>query len=110
MLEILDQTTLKAVEAWTDLGLGTFELAYLRTKQGQEVDFVIIRDRKPWCLVEVKHSAADLSPSLAFFQERTKAPHAFQVELDAPYEAVDCFAHRGRPLRVSARTFLSQLI
>ena len=101
---------LKAVEGWTDLGLGTFELAYLRTKQGQEVDFVVIRDRKPWCLVEVKQSASDLSPSLAFFQERTKAPHAFQVELDAPYEAVDCFAHTGRPLRVSARTFLSQLI
>ncbi len=101
---------LKAVEGWTDLGLGSFELAYLRTKQGQEVDFVIIRDRKPWCLVEVKQSASDLSPSLAFFQERTKAPHAFQVELDAPYEAVDCFAHRGRPLRVPARTFLSQLL
>jgi hypothetical protein len=101
---------LKAVEGWTDLGLGTFELAYLRTKQGQEVDFVIIRDRKPWCLVEVKQSSSDLSPALAFFQERTKAPHAFQVELDAPYEDVDCFAERGRPLRVSARTFLSQLI
>lgn len=101
---------LKAVEGWTDLGLGNFELAYLRTKQGQEVDFVIVRDRKPWCLVEVKRSAAELSPSLAFFQERTGAPHAFQVELDAPYEAVDCFADRDRPLRVSARTFLSQLL
>jgi uncharacterized protein len=101
---------LKAVEGWTDLGLGTFDLAYLRTKQGHEVDFVIIRDRKPWCLVEVKQSAAELSPSLAFFQERTKAPHAFQVEIDTPYEAVDCFAHRGSPLRVPARTFLSQLL
>jgi len=101
---------LKAVEGWTDLGLGSFELAYLRTKQGQEVDFVIVRDRKPWCLVEVKPSASDLSPSLAFFQERTKAPYAFQVEIEPPYEAVDCFTERGRPLRVSARTFLSQLI
>jgi predicted AAA+ superfamily ATPase len=101
---------LKAVEGWTDLGLGTYELSYLRTKQGQEVDFVIIRDRKPWCLVEVKQSASELSPSLAFFQERTKALHAFQVELDAPYEEVDCFAHAGRPVRVPARTFLSQLI
>ena len=101
---------LKAVEAWTDLGLGTFELAYLRTKQGQEVDFVVIRDRKPWCLVEVKNAAADLSSSLAFFQQRTGAPHAFQVALDAPYEAVDCFAHRGRPVRVPGRTFLSQWV
>ena len=101
---------LKAVEAWTDLGLGTFELAYLRTKQRQEVDFVVVRDRKPWCLVEVKNGATELSPSLAFFQQRTGAPYAFQVELDAPYVPVDCFKHHGLPLRVPARTFLSQWV
>ena len=30
---------LKAVEGWTDLGLGDFELRYLRDKQKREVDF-----------------------------------------------------------------------
>ena len=37
---------LKAVEGWSDLGMGTFELRYLRDKQQREVDFVVIRDRK----------------------------------------------------------------
>ena len=31
---------LKAVEGWTDLGLGEFELGYLRDKEKREVDFV----------------------------------------------------------------------
>jgi len=45
---------LKAVEGWTDLGLGDFELRYLRDKQKREVDFLVVKDRRPWFLVEVK--------------------------------------------------------
>ena len=45
---------LKAVEGWTDLGFGDFELRYLRDKQKREVDFLVVRDRKPWFLVEVE--------------------------------------------------------
>jgi uncharacterized protein len=51
---------LKAVEHWTDLGLGDFELRYLRDKLQREVDFLIVRDRKPRLLVEVKASDARL--------------------------------------------------
>ncbi len=68
---------LKAVEGWTDLGFGDFELRYLRDKQKREVDFLVVRDRKPWFLVEVKLSDTSLSPSLAYFQGQTKAAHAF---------------------------------
>jgi predicted AAA+ superfamily ATPase len=49
---------LKAVEGWTDLGFGDFELRYVRDKQKREVDFLVVRDRKPWFLVEVKLSEA----------------------------------------------------
>ncbi|MBN1346802.1 MAG: ATP-binding protein, partial [Phycisphaerae bacterium] len=35
---------LKAVEGWTDLGLGAFELRYVRDKQQREVDFLVVRD------------------------------------------------------------------
>lgn len=100
---------LKAVEGWTDLGLGEFELGYLRDKRKREVDFVVVRDRKPWILVEAKKSDQRLSPSLRCFQEQTGAPHALQVVLDAEYVEADCFARAGRPLAVPARTFLSQL-
>lgn len=100
---------LKAVEGWTDLGIGNFELRYLRDKLKREVDFLIVRDRKPWCLVEVKASRAALSESLGYFQSRTKAPHAFQVVIDMPYVDADCFA-RQEPTTVPARAFLSQLL
>ncbi|MCX5682459.1 MAG: AAA family ATPase [Planctomycetota bacterium] len=101
---------LKAVEGWTDLGLGEFQLGYLRDRLKREVDFVIIRDRKPWMLVEAKKADEKLGASLAYFQEQTKAPLAFQVVLDADYVDADCFARPGGPQVVPARTFLSQLL
>lgn len=100
---------LKAVEGWTDLGFGDFELRYLRDKQKREVDFLIVRDRQPWFLVEVKLSDANLSPALGYFQAQTKAPHAFQVVMNLPYEPADCFQVR-RSVVVPAKTFLSQLL
>ncbi|HOD32433.1 MAG TPA: ATP-binding protein, partial [Holophaga sp.] len=100
---------LKAVEAWTDLGFGEFDLRYLRDKQKREVDFLVVKDQKPWFLVEVKTSDTRLSPSLAHFQSQTAAPHAFQVVLNLPFEDADCFSI-NRPAVVPALTFLSQLI
>jgi predicted AAA+ superfamily ATPase len=97
---------LKAVEGWTDLGFGDFELRYLRDKQKREVDFLVVRDRKPWFLVEAKHSHAHRSASLAYFQQQTKAPHAFQVVWNLPYEPADCFKDH-RPVVVPAKMFLS---
>jgi uncharacterized protein len=101
---------LKAVEGWTDLGLGEFQLGYLRDKQKREVDFVVARDGHPWILVEVKKAQEQLSPALAHFQDQVKAPFAFQVVLDAPFVDADCFAKSRGPLVVPARTFLSQLL
>jgi predicted AAA+ superfamily ATPase len=100
---------LKAVEAWTDLGFGSFELRYLRDKRKREVDFLVVRDNKPWFLVEVKLSDTGLSPTLSYFQAQTKARHAFQVVVNLAYEPADCFKVE-HPLVVPARTFLSQLL
>jgi predicted AAA+ superfamily ATPase len=99
---------LKSVEAWTDLGLGRFELRYIRDLQKREVDFVVIRDGEPWMLVEAKHGDSKLSKHLAYFQGATGAPYAFQVSMQADYVEADCFT-RNAPTIVPARTFLSQL-
>jgi hypothetical protein len=101
---------LKAVEGWTDLGLGDFRLVYLRDKEKREVDFVVIRDGRPWFLVEVKQSDTALHGPLTCSQRQLQAPHAFQVVIDADHVASDCFAQRGHPLVVPAQTFLSQLL
>ena len=101
---------LKAVDGWNDMGLGDFQLNYLRDRNQREVDFVVIKDSKPWFLVEVKNSDNSISPSLSFFQEQIKAPFAFQVVIEADYVDADCFSAQNRPMIVPAKTFLSQLI
>jgi len=100
---------LKAVETWTDLGYGEFTLNYLRNKQKREVDFVVVRDAKPWFLVEVKKGDESLSGSLSLYQRQTGAKHAFQVVLDGEYVERSCFDYES-PVVVPAKTFLSQLV
>ena len=102
---------LKAAEGWHDLGYGSFEVRYVCDKLKREVDFLMLRDRKPWFLVEVSEEAAGGEPtaSLSYFQRCTRAQHAFQVSMDAAYAAVDCF-ERADPTVIPARTFLSQLL
>lgn len=101
---------LKAVNWWTDIGLGSFELAYLRDKEKREVDFVVVRDGHPWFLVEVKTADhRNLSPALSYFQHQTGARHAFQVALNAGHVDRDCF-QITEPIIVPASTLLSQLV
>jgi len=101
---------LKAVHWWTDTGLGTYALFYLRDKAKREVDFLVTRDRRPWFMVEVKSSSAtSISPSLHYFTETLGVSHAFQLTFDLEYQDVDCFSVR-KPVIVSAESFLSQLV
>ena len=100
---------LKAVEGWIDMGFGRYGLYYIRDKQQREVDFVVVRNGKPWFLVEVKHADTSLSPTLEYMQKQTGVEHAFQVVLDEDFVDRDCFS-RHIPTIVPARTLLSQLV
>ena len=101
---------LKAVQFWTDRGLGDYDLWFIRDKEKREVDFLVTRESKPWFLVEVKSSSnVSISKNLYYFQEKLKAKHAFQVVFDKDYIAKDCFAY-STPVIVPAQTFLSQLV
>jgi hypothetical protein len=92
------------------MGLGEFELGYLRNKERREVDFLVARDGKPWFLAEVKHREDSIDGSLEYYQKQVNAPYAFQIVVDADYVDADCFAKPRAPLVVPARTFLSQLL
>jgi predicted AAA+ superfamily ATPase len=39
---------------WNDSGIADFELTYVRTRDGRETDFLIVKNDQPWCLFEVK--------------------------------------------------------
>jgi len=101
---------LKAVHFWTDTGLGTYELHFIRDKQKREVDFLVSKNGLPWFLVEVKNgNSKTISPHLKYFHKELQTAHAFQVVLNLPYEPVNCFSQTN-PIIVPAKTFLSQLI
>lgn len=70
---------LKACEYWTDVAAGDFALRFLRTKEKEEVDFVVLRDRKPWMLVECKSSELRPSPTLVKFTARLRPTHSLQL-------------------------------
>jgi len=101
---------LKAVDGWNDLGLGDFKLGYLRDKNQREVDFIVVKNDKPWFLAEVKNTENALSPSLKYHQQQLKAPFAFQIVIEQEHVDVDCFTKQGRAVIVPATTFLSQLL
>jgi len=68
-LELLRMTT-----GLSDQGMGTFELHYLRTRDGEEVDFLITRKRNPFLLIETKFSDTTPSKHLLKFQNLLNVP------------------------------------
>ena len=59
------------------------ELRYLRDTDGREIDFVILKGRKPLFAVECKSGEKALSPHIHYFLNRTEIPQFFQVHLGA---------------------------
>ncbi len=79
------------------------ELRTLRTKEGKEIDFVMVIDEVPELIIEVKLSDKNPSPSLRYFQQKYSLP-AMQVIKNLSTERLV----NGIPLR-QATTFLKEL-
>ena len=69
---------LKVCHFWTDVETGQYELFFLRTKDGKEVDSLITQDSKPWILAETKSgNTKTLSKNLQYFYHGLATKHAF---------------------------------
>ena len=55
------------------------ELRFLRDTDKREIDFVVLKDRKPMFAVECKTGDKDVSPSIYYFKERVQIPKFYQV-------------------------------
>ncbi|MBN1364451.1 MAG: ATP-binding protein [Syntrophaceae bacterium] len=64
----------RAVTLWSDLGIGDFSLHFIKDKEKREVDFLVVRDGKPFLLIEAKISDTQPSKPLAAFQSRLNIP------------------------------------
>jgi predicted AAA+ superfamily ATPase len=66
---------LRLISRWNELGLGDFELRYIRNQQGQEVDFVVIKNQRPFALFEAKKGETGISKSGVYFNKLLKIPY-----------------------------------
>ncbi|MBT3176662.1 MAG: ATP-binding protein [Desulfobacula sp.] len=71
---------LRMVCRWNELGLGDFDLRYIRNHQGKEVDFLIVKDRQPLVLIEAKTTDRTLSNSGQYFKRYLNIPFYQLVE------------------------------
>jgi len=75
----------RAVSAWNEWGKGDYQLMYVRTKDGREVDIIVTEKDKQYLLIECKMNEKNLAPDLIYFKNRIKVPIAFQVTNESEY-------------------------
>jgi len=64
----------RAVMLWNDLGRGRFSLHFLKTKDQDEVDFLVAEKHRPLFLVEAKRRDEQPSAALRKLQSQLRAP------------------------------------
>ena len=57
------------------------ELRFLRDTDKREIDFVVIKNKKPVFAVECKSGDQNFSPAITYFKQRTSIPMFYQVHL-----------------------------
>jgi hypothetical protein len=98
---------LKMCHFWTDTAQGEFELRFVRNKDGREVDFVILRDSKPWMLIECKSGRKEPAPDLLFYAKLLRPQHVIQLLQENGY---DRFFAKSNVRIMSYEKFLSGLV
>jgi predicted AAA+ superfamily ATPase len=73
---------LKVINRFNELGLGDFDLRYVRTKNGEEMDFLIIKDNRPFALFEAKRNETVISKAGHYFSQNLKVPY-YQIVSDS---------------------------
>ena len=100
---------LKYCDYLTDSGVGSFELRYLRNKDKKEIDFLVLRDNKPWFPVEVKLNQTKLSENWKVFLPQIGCSRALQVvNKTNVFEVVELGKYQI--LIISAEEFLRYLV
>lgn len=87
----------RAVNNWNDMGLGSFGLHYIRTKEGREVDFLISEGDRPRLLIEAKCGNAEPTGNLRRFSEALGVP---AVQLLDSFDGFRLFSDANFPLLV----------
>jgi hypothetical protein len=78
----------RAVSTWNEMGYGRFSLHFIRTKDQQEVDFVIADDGQPVLLIDARAEEHQPSAALIKFQSALKIPAVHLVQAATGYRRI----------------------
>lgn len=78
---LMASTLLKYCHFYEDTEGDRMELRFLRDVYKREVDFIVLRNKKPLFAVECKTGEKNISPLIQYYSERTSIPQYFQVHL-----------------------------
>lgn len=65
------------------------ELRFIRDTDKREIDFVVLKNKKPIFAVECKSGENNLSPHIPYFRERTNIPLFYQVHSGTKHRQID---------------------
>ena len=71
---LIAMALLRMATRFTESGLGEFVVRYIRDREKREVDFVLVKDNKPFALFEAKVSESSIDKSGRFFSEKLGIP------------------------------------
>jgi len=78
---LLAVSLVKMAARFTETGLGTFEVMYIRDTAKREVDFVLVKDGKPLALFEAKEGGREIAPDIQHFGRMLNLP-CYQIVRD----------------------------
>jgi len=79
------------------------ELQFVRDSQGRELNFVVVRNKKPEFAVECKMGEKSLSRNISYFSARTSIPRYYQVHMGNKDVELAQFRARILPLTIFSR-------
>lgn len=78
----------RAVSTWNEMGFGRFSLNFVRTKDQQEVDFIIADDGQPVLLIDARAEEHQPSAALIKFQSALKVPAVLLIQAADGYRRI----------------------
>ncbi|OGV46924.1 MAG: hypothetical protein A3F46_01980 [Legionellales bacterium RIFCSPHIGHO2_12_FULL_42_9] len=100
---------LKYAHFITDTGLANMNLLYLKNKEKQEIDFLLVKDKKPWLPIEVKLNEETASKNWDVFFKNLPCKQGLQI-IKKPNTNKLLARNQGEVLILSAEYFLPKLV